>query len=85
MAIMRNLPLIAAAVSAAALIAASPASARTICRADGICFNTSGEPIAPWQQPAFRGGFAYPPGYGYYGYYRYPYHHRHHWHYEYGY
>jgi hypothetical protein len=72
--------LTAAAVSCLALVAAAPASAKTICRPDGICFNTSGDPIAPWQQPAYRGGYAdesYGPGP-----YPYPYHyHRHpHWH-----
>jgi hypothetical protein len=68
----RNL-LLAGAASSIALLVAAPASAHTVCRADGICFNTSGAPIAPWQQPAFRGGYAYPNGY--YGYYH-PYHHR---------
>ena len=62
------------AFSSVALLAAAPASARTICRADGMCFNTSGAPIAPWQQPAYRGGFA-DEGYGSY----YPYHHHRHW------
>jgi hypothetical protein len=88
----QNLLLTTAVATGVALLAIGPASARTICRTDGICFNTSGAPIAPWQQPAFRGGFAddgYGYGYGYYGYrpyhaYRsYPYYGYHrHWHYE---
>lgn len=75
----QNLLLAATAASLFAVLAAAPASARTICRADGVCFNTSGEPIAPWQQPAFRGGYAY-EGRGAYegdGYWRYRHHHRH--------
>jgi|GEM_PF-5829330 hypothetical protein len=75
----RKLHLVAAACGVA-LLAAGPTSARTICRADGICFNTSGDPIAPWQQPAYRGGYADDEdGYAYRPYY-YP-HHRHyrHW------
>ena len=70
--------LTAAALSTLALFAAGPASAKTICRPDGICFNTSGQPIAPWQQPAYRGGYAdesyAPPPYPYY------HHHHPHWH-----
>lgn len=58
------LPLAAALLGGATLLS-QPASARTICRPDGFCFNTSGAPIAPWQQPAYRGGFAHP-----YPYYR---------------
>ena len=77
----RNLLLTAVGV---ALLLVGPASARTICRADGVCFNTSGEPIAPWQQPAYRGGFADEDnGYAYqpYRYYHnaYPYRYRRHW------
>jgi hypothetical protein len=82
MAHSRNLLLLTAAAGVALLVA-GPASARTICRADGFCFNTSGDPIAPWQQPAYRGGFADEDGgYAYqpYRYYRtYPYHYRRHW------
>ena len=44
MRLARNLLLTAAAATGIALLAAGPASARTICRADGTCFNTSGDP-----------------------------------------
>jgi hypothetical protein len=72
------------AAASCALLTAASASAHTICRPDGICFNTSGDPIAPWQQPAFRGGFADDGGYSYdrpypYRYYR---HHHRHWRYH---
>ena len=74
MTLVRILPLAAALVGGAILFSQS-ASARTICRPDGFCFNTSGAPIAPWQQPAYR-GYAYPSPYHYY---------RRHWrHYYYG-
>jgi hypothetical protein len=53
-------------------LAAAPASAHSVCRADGVCFNTSGTPIPYYQQPAYRGGFADQTPY--------PYHHRRHWH-----
>jgi hypothetical protein len=55
--------------AAATFMTPPPASARTICRPDGYCFNTSGKPIPPWKQPA---NAAY--GYGYY-----PYHHHRYW------
>jgi hypothetical protein len=71
---MRRKVLFAAAAISAFALLAGEASARTICRADGVCFNTSGAPIAPWQQPAFRGGYA---DEGYYGGPPYPYHHHH--------
>ena len=75
MTIVRGL-LVAAALSSLAL-ATAPASARTICRADGMCFNTSGTPIPDHDQPAYRGGFAdegyaAPP-------YPHPYHRYRHW------
>ncbi len=79
MSLARNLLLTAAAASAVALLAAGPASARTICRADGTCFNTSGEPIAPWQQPAFRGGYAYEGRGAYEGDRYWRYRHNRHW------
>lgn len=66
--------LLATALVSGALLVSQSASARTICRPDGFCFNTSGAPIAPWQQPAYRGGYADP----------YPYHRRHWRHYYYG-
>jgi hypothetical protein len=34
------------------LLAAAPISARTICREDGYCYNTSGKPV--YQQPEWR-------------------------------
>jgi hypothetical protein len=76
----RSLLLTAATACGIALFAASPASARTICRADGICFNTSGEPIAPWAQPAYR-GYSYEGRGAYEGdrYWWHRHHHRH-WH-----
>jgi hypothetical protein len=58
---------VAGAASAAAFLTVTPASAHTICRPDGFCFNTSGQPVAPWQQPALQGGYAN-------GYYPYHYH-----------
>jgi hypothetical protein len=61
-----------AALSVSAALVASSASARTICRPDGVCFNTSGKPIPPWKQPAYEGGYAYDA---------YPYHR--HWHRDY--
>jgi hypothetical protein len=64
--------LAAVGVFCAAVLCTAPASAHTVCRPDGFCFNTSGAPIAPWQQPALRGGYAY-----------YPYHYRHWRHYYY--
>lgn len=67
MTLVRILPLAAAVVGGAVLLSQT-ASARTICRPDGFCFNTSGTPIAPWQQPAYR-GYAYPYPY-YHRYYR---------------
>ena len=70
----RTLFLTAGAVCGALLLTTFAASARTICRPDGICFNTSGQPIYPDQQPAYRGGFA-DDGY--------PYHRRHRRHYSY--
>jgi hypothetical protein len=66
----RTLLLAGLAASAVALLVATPASARTICRPDGVCFNTSGKPIAPWQQPAYQGDYEYG---------NYPYHHHRHW------
>ena len=73
MTLIRILPLAAVLIGWAALLPQS-ASAHTVCRPDGFCFNTSGTPIAPWQQPAYR-GYAYP----------YSYHYRRHWrHYYYG-
>lgn len=76
MTLMRNLLVTAAAASGMALLAGSPVSAHTICRPDGVCFNTSGTPIPYWEQPAYR-------GYADQGYYPYPYryHHRRHWRY----
>lgn len=75
----QSLLLTAIAATGIVLLAAGPASARTICRPDGTCFNTSGDPIAPWQQPAYR-GYAYEGRDAYEGdrYWRYR-HHRH-WH-----
>jgi hypothetical protein len=44
---IQNLLLVGAAVSGLALLAAAPVSARTICREDGRCYNTSGLPDQP--------------------------------------
>lgn len=71
--------LVAAALSPLAF-AAAPASAHTVCRPDGVCFNTSGTPIPYYDQPAYRGGYAdesygAPP-------YPYPYHHHYYRHYR---
>jgi hypothetical protein len=49
---MRSLLLTAAAVSGVALLTVAPASARTICRGDGQCFNTSGSPV--YDQPQYH-------------------------------
>jgi hypothetical protein len=65
--------LTATAISGVALFTTIPASARTICRSDGYCFNTSGRPV--YDQPAYH-------GWAYGGYYPYPYRHRRHWHYD---
>ena len=75
MILARNRLLAAVAVCGAALLASAPASARTICGPDGICYNTSGDPIAPEQQPRYQ--YYNQPGYGY-GYYRH-HHHHHYW------
>ena len=75
MTLMRTRLATAAALCGLALIAAAPASARTICRPDGYCFNTSGNPV--YDQPAYH-------RYAYDGY-PYPYRHRRHWHYDDGY
>jgi hypothetical protein len=70
MILMRSRLLTAAAVCGVALLIAAPASARTICRPDGYCFNTSGRPV--YDQPAYHP----------YGYAGYPYRYRRHWHYD---
>jgi hypothetical protein len=46
-------------ISMASAVTTTPASARTICRPDGFCFNTSGRPIPPWRQPAYEDGYPY--------------------------
>jgi hypothetical protein len=71
--------LTSAAVCGVALLTVVPASARTICRPDGYCFNTSGAPV--YDQPAYHdyGYGGYYPQYRYGGY---PYHRRH-WHNDY--
>ena len=76
----RILLLTAAAASGIVLLTTGPTSARTICRPDGTCFNTSGDPIAPWQQPAYR-GYVYEGRGAYEGdrYWWHRHHHRH-WH-----
>jgi hypothetical protein len=65
--------LISAAACGVALLTIAPASARTICRPDGYCFNTSGTPV--YDQPAYH-------SWAYGGYYPYSYHRRH-WHHYY--
>jgi hypothetical protein len=72
MTLARNILLTAAAISCIACFVAAPASARTICRPDGYCFNTSGRPIPYFDQPAYQGYYAYHP-------YRH-YYHRRYWH-----
>jgi hypothetical protein len=52
MSLMRNLLLMGAAVSGLALLVAAPVSARTICREDGRCYNTSGLPV--YDQPPYH-------------------------------
>ena len=47
----RSSLLVAIAALSAALLGVPSASARTFCRPDGCCFNTSGEPIP--DQPRF--------------------------------
>jgi hypothetical protein len=69
MTIARNTLLVAVGIS---FFAAVPASARTICRPDGYCFNTSGHPIPYYDQPAYQGYYAYHP---YHHYYRRYWHH----------
>jgi hypothetical protein len=75
MTLMRTRLATATALGALMLITAAPASARTVCRPDGYCFNTSGAPV--YDQPAYH-------RYAYDGY-PYPYRHRRHWHYNEGY
>jgi hypothetical protein len=76
MTLLRNTLLTLAAISGLALSVATPTLARTICRPDGYCFNTSGRPIPYYDQPAYQGYYAYryPP------YYRYQ--HWRHWHHD---
>jgi len=69
----RSLLLTVAAASGVALLTFAPASARTICRGDGYCFNTSGSPV--YDQPAYH-------PYAYEGYRPYPNRYRRHWHYH---
>jgi hypothetical protein len=73
MTLMRSL-LTSAAVCGVALLTVAPASARTICRPDGYCFNTSGTPV--YDQPAYQYHRWADGGY-------YPYHRRHGHHYDY--
>jgi hypothetical protein len=54
---MRNLLLMGAAVAGLTLLAVAPAAARTICRDDGSCYNTSGDPV--YQQPEWRHPYHY--------------------------
>jgi hypothetical protein len=75
MTLARHTLLIAVAFSSTAFFLPGPASARTICRPDGYCFNTSGNPIPYYDQPAYQGYYAYHPYHHYY--------HRRYWrHYE---
>lgn len=46
---------LALAVSGLTLLSAAPASARTICRGNGYCYNTSGAPI--YSQPRWGHGY----------------------------
>jgi hypothetical protein len=59
MTFMRNLLLMGTAVAGLTLLVAAPASARTLCREDGYCYNTSGDPV--YQQPQW--GRSYHEGY----------------------
>ena len=68
--------LLIAATCGFALLAAAPASARTICDAYGNCYNTSGRPI---YQPQYSYNYYPQPGWWYWRHH----HHRHH-HYYYG-
>jgi hypothetical protein len=64
---VRLLLLTTSMISAASTAAVTPAFARTICRPDGVCFNTSGRPIPPWRQPAYEDPYPY----GHHPYHRY--------------
>jgi hypothetical protein len=76
MTLLRNTLVIVTAISSFTLVMDAPASARTVCRPDGLCFNTSGRPIPYYDQPAFQGYTAYGDRRSY------PYHHRRHWHHD---
>ncbi len=50
----RTFLFVAAPALSLALLNGSPASARTVCRPDGCCFNTSGEPIPDQPRHCYR-------------------------------
>jgi len=54
-----------------AVLAATPASARTVCYPNGYCFNTSGRPIYDYGGH----GYGYRPGWRFWRHH----HHHHYW------